>query len=360
MSTDYRYPLTWRHKFKDVSLNENGIGSPTIDIYYRILQMEGTSDNELREITITYLIYRSHLNALLNYLTPPIRSASQSSCVPVHANHELSLPDGTSTEQPIPYPQGYPRPLKVRARSVTWKAHLPDKPIDPFSVDSSDININNSNVDETLTAPTYGDVVEVTVVYDNKQKSIKADDPWTWLDIRASASGEFLSIKGHSGTWGTSGGDSILDGMPDIKVIWPTTEWSVTWAHIPKECFERNLKPRLDKALGDVNRYTFDVLFEAPPETIMFVGYEIEEEGESTYGGFQTHPLTLEMKFLEKKKLDLNNPSTGDQWIGHNHFWNDEVGRWEYLYVDGFRVYDRYDFNVFFAFDAGEEEPLHA
>jgi hypothetical protein len=104
--------------------------------------------------------------------------------------------------------------------------------------------------------------------------------------------------------------------------------------------------------MGKVNEAAYAPLFDAPAETLLFVGHEYDDE--RLLFTSATDPqddevndsvfISVTVKILEKRATD-----SGGNIVGHNHFWNPEEG-WRYLRIDGSNAaYATHDFDLIFA-----------
>ncbi len=216
----------------------------------------------------------------------------------------------------------------MRSKRITWKAHVDGKPIDPF------------NTDPTADALTYGPVVEVDVEYrsSNQEDEGCIDDPRTFLEIIGNTTGEFLHAGAGNCWWSPDRASSISAGgtldrnkNPNVPVTLtvPHTEWTLRWPLIFGPFFEEVLVHKLRARMGKVNIGEFNILFNAAPETVLFVGYDYREHpiftGETVDTLERALFVEVDMKFVEKHVVNEDGII-----IGHNHFWREGIG-WQYV-----------------------------
>lgn len=369
--SDYLNPNTWRQVFQFYLYGDK---DRPYEVPFRMISMEGNAQVNKREVVINYLIPTSELEIVLDHLVPPVTSLKRNLCIIPQFNN-ASIPGHERSSEATE---------TLKAVDVKWKAHIPDKPVDPYRTDLDWLSRTPYPQDSPyryfapseLLRETYGHVVEIRVTYDNTVKKVEADDPWTWLDIRADASALYLAMSGKKAAWRyptaqTPEDNPNLQNLPITKIV-PCTEWSVRWKHIPEEDFHEIMKPMLDEAVGKVNSVPFskiikgqenaeDITGDGYKWNVLFAGYSVEEEGEVVWGEVlqKYNPLTVEMKFLEKTiKEPVSAGGSLSEVIGHNHFFNDVAGEWQKLYVNGELVYKEYDFNNLFDCDAQVEEKV--
>lgn len=298
MSSDPRDDSTWR-------LSTVG-GIP-----YRFLGFEGELGVTDGTATGSYLVKSSNFLAFVSEALPNL----------VDIGGNLILDGGFVVA-------GFPQ---LRAHSLRYAGFIEGKPIDLF------------NFDPNAATGTYGDLVKVDIEF----KTTKQDenDPFSFLEISSTGSGEFLNTTGPGNVEpGPNDPSSDANGQPiprDLKnpaaapivVTVPEVEWTIKWPRMPFTVFKNRIIERLRESLGKVNTDTFAPLFDAPPETLFFEGWSYTESyswrafgnvrplpGQqllAAVGPGQTinNPITLEMKFKEK---NINDNGT---IVGHNHSW---------------------------------------
>lgn len=303
-------------------------------IKYRSVRQSGTvsrhRNGSIEEMQETVIILASSLEAYIDECFP---APLYQNGIPVWVNRP------------------FPGAGHLRAKNLTWKEWVEGLPVDPFTSD---------NAAPALRASTYQPCVEVTVTYDNEYSDVDINDPQTYLEISASAAGEFLHVPSPTSSWETAD-DPNLDEANPVSVVVPETEWSLRWSFVPAEFWNETLLPRLRIAMGKVNSDDVPLLANAKAETLLFVGYEMQQEfrrfrpGAITQG--ETDPndglyIELTLKILEKRVVD---GADEDNIIGHNHFWRPGQG-WQVLLVDGVdRVYKSTAFADIFALNETPE-----
>ncbi len=308
--------------------------STTGGIKYRSVRQSGTvarhRNGSIEEMQETVIIKASSLEAYIDECFP----------APIYNN---GIPIWTN--------RPFPGAGHLRAKNLTWKEWVEGLPVDPFT----------SDIDPP--ANTYQPCVEVTVTYDNEFSDVDINDPQTYLEISASAAGEFLHVPSPTSSWETAG-DPNLDETNPVSVVVPETEWSLRWSFIPAEFWKTILLPRIRDAMGRVNSDEVGILGNASVGTLLLVGYEMTQEFRRFRPGAitpDTDPndglyLEVTLKILEKRIVAEFIEDEDPSILGHNYFWRPGVG-WRLLLVDGTNpVYKTAAFADMFALDVPPEE----
>jgi len=337
MTSNYLRPRNWR-------------GRTLGGIPYRLVDRVGSHQYAVGSVSETYLILARHLPAFLYESFPP-----------------PTIINGIPIYRPRLLP-GTPSAANIVTKRISWRGHVEGKPVDPF------------NVDRRALRGTYGQVLEVTIDYDNEQKEHKEkdpSDPFTFLEISASASGQFLSVPVPCNTCysRTRSGNAIKEPVADaaarMDILVPEIEWTVRWSGVEYKFFRDTLLPNMRASIGKLNAETLLPLYDAPAFTMLFTGFSFEQEfrsyalypngepvvipddaeddedddaGDDANDG-EANPdpepenildsdsanitVSVTMSFLEKNLLQADGTV-----IGHNHIWREETGRWEYIYPD--------------------------
>ena len=321
MAANFEDPDSWRLRLNGVPV--------------KYLGTDGNFDANTGSVTYKALIPSGRIVDFLEGLFPPPLTVGN-----------LSVPQSTA----LPGMPG------LIARKMSFKGQMTE-PTDPFGFDS------------TAPTGTYQPVIEVVIEYGmSRLQSPNPNDPKTFLEISSQASGEYLKVETPNAKWhhkaespatpqpdstAPSNNNSIrpadVDAVPPgaspnasskeavknpntpITVLVPETEWTVKWNQIPYQYFVDVLIYRLKWCLGRVNSTYFPILFNADPETILFMGWNYTENftWRDTY--IEKPPINLEMKFKEKRVV--NNGIV----CGWNHAWRMKDG-WNYLLLNGYTV----------------------
>lgn len=306
-------------------------------IKYRWLSTQGMYEREEADASISILIDSHDLNDLaLEVFPDPIFQESID---------ETSL----FIKHPIAYP-GIPA---LKATRLKWKPFVPGLPIDPF------------NIDEAAPEGTYSRLLEVDIVFENPDYDL------TLLIKRScSVGGEFINPSISGSRWATTPDGTETPGplkvnrspiLPIVVTI-PELNWTVKRVFVPQKHFEDTLLPILRASIGKVNAETMTVLYDAPPETILFDAFSFEETytwrgtGEDVGQMF----MAIELKFIEKNINISETPEFGsltEVTIGHNHFWQPNIG-WTRFYIDNEEtpVYRSCDMEAIFRIGAENED----
>lgn len=304
-------------------------------IKYRRYKHKGKVTWESVQATEVYIIRCSDLQAFIRELFPAPQIVNG---IPIY------------TYTPM---QGS---MRISATSIEWDEFDGQLAIDPFGADSN------------APAGTYADICKVTVSYDDSADKpgnntnpgeIDQTDPTTFLQISANATGEFLHVPTPSNySWVNADGqteqNAALNAPTDLIV--PEIEWNLSWPRVNHYFFENTFIDRLRSILGKTNSESYDLLYGALPDTLMFVGWSMVEERQFLFNDeinnveLVRNPLRIDMKIIEKKVpyVDANGE---DQIAGHQHFWRPGVG-WQRLVkslAPTDYIYERYNFNDLFA-----------
>jgi hypothetical protein len=213
--------------------------------------------------------------------------------------------------------------------------------------------------EDTSWYETYSRCLLVEVTWEQEAPQ-DTNDPWTYLDIRGTVAGEYLTIQATNAYWETPG-EPVKQPLLAATAIIPELEWTVTWPFVTLKTFRDVMTPKFRDAFGKVNSSPFDLLFKAPAETIMFVGYDFEEVGFDSELNQMDAPITSKEKWsdrnyvrIDAKFLEKRVGGTATEPYGHNHFWNPDKG-WQRLYVNNAPPFASYDMNKFFQRPGGAE-----
>lgn len=315
--SDPRDKATWRGVF------------PKTLVPFRLIDHSGTIEQNSSSVEETYMIATEDLLLFVVECFPPpdLRFG-----IPIFNNRRLP---GTN----------------LYARRIRYKGHTSGKPIDPFNRDSTA---------ETLT---YEKFLDVTVEYSNEQKPVDPEDPKTFLTIKGSTAGEFLHAGTPKADWeepdGSVSENKISSGIP-ATIIVPETQWTLTWEQIPRKFFESTVIKRFRRAMGKVNAGEFSLLFKAPAETLLFLGFDYDDvqsrftddsaavldtdDEEIRDSIVYQEFVTVTVKILDKHVVDEDDTT---RVFGHNHLWKPDVG-WRRLRINGNPLYRSSDFDALF------------
>lgn len=238
--------------------------------------------------------------------------------------------------------------INITASNMEWQAHIEGLPIDPFQAD--------------VDAPyaTYCRLLRVTVTFDDEvakpENNGDPADPTTFLEISANASGDFFHTPIPSAIWETSDTDSTgVNTAPNVpaQINVPEIDWTLTWPRVNELHFRNVLLPRMRAAMGKVNQNTFSLCYNAAPETLLFVGWDMSQERqflfdeERSIAAYLQLPIRVSLKFLEKR-VEIEDGSSEGTLAGHNHLWRPGLG-WRRLLIDGTDpIYASYNFDDLF------------
>jgi len=217
-------------------------------------------------------------------------------------------------------------------KSVKWKSLVGGRPIDPFGIDDDPPD------------NTYEDNLEVTVEYsidkgEDGNDDKNPDDPQTFLEISANATGQFLAlpIRGNAKWVVGDNEEEVREVNIPGTLVEPETEWTVRWPQVPSTFFTAKLMSRIRSKLGKVNSSQMSLLYDAPAETVLFTGFSSQEQRtwQQSMGrsSISRPPLSLEFKFTERNFKDEN-----DEQITHNHVYRPGKG-YQRMTIDGNPLY---------------------
>ncbi len=276
---------------------------------------------------------------------------------------------------------------RLQTKSITAEAHTGGRPSDFFGADW------------LAPANTYDPMAKVTVSYETKEQEEK-----TPYKVSARASGQVLTVPVPSGEWDT--GEKIDQPNIPFQLMTPTVTWSVEWPSVDRNLFRETILPRLRSAVGRVNDKAMSLFFGAPEETVLFLGFDFEEQfsnaavlamsaedqlerAQNADGTPSLTPaqqrdllsikedqaaldnrddsktITINLHFSEVRKYNRNDIDTYELTQeelgtenapkGHNHIYNPKTSKFEKIvFPDGFNMYAQTDLMKIFSTE--EEE----
>lgn len=355
---DYRNPSTWRHRTPK--------GIP-----FRIVTASGQMNPLDAEITSVFLIRATDIRAFCEELwpAPSFKDTRPDNLFAAEVTAGIFV-HGAPPKLVQKNPPSYPNFPSLRPTSVRFTPHIDGLPIDPFAWDTA------------APSGTYGAVVSVEVVWANSKY-----DPRSYLLKTGQSTGEYLNqgtppgIK-YSAVAGVDQSDPfgnpvapgssqpVKNPILPATVVVPEEDWSLKRVYIPGEYFENWTLPLLRYAQGTVNSSISLELFNAPAETLLFVGFSVEEiwswrlDTEAGLGGVWTPTngstpnfrgdqyVTVELKFLEKY---IHTGNSGDPVAGHNHAFIPEIGWRKIRRANGDPPYPLFNFDKILAVIGSQE-----
>lgn len=305
MSTDsdYTYPTSWRLRTGD-------------DIPYRLVSRTGTFEDEVAQVTEVYLMEAIRVYSFFEESWPsPFRIGDL-----LYIHPPRSLPGAIG---------------QITTKSISFKSHHDDLPIDPFAADPD------------APAGTYHPIAEVTIQYTTQ------NDSDSGRDLSANAAGEFISIKSPLATWDS---DKLLDTTETSTgvALKPAIQWTIKYSRIEYKFFHGTIMPMLRDALGKVNKKGISVFDGALADTILFTGFDFQERQSWREDKVLQPPVALTLQFLER-----SGDSFGSSYT-HQTIWRKDLGFFDRLLPDGLNpIYDSYDFTELFT-KLSALEPINA
>ena len=255
------------------------------------------------------------------------------------------------------YPYGLPA---LKAVGLDIEGFTPGRPIDPFGADPH------------ASLETYEPYLRVTISFGTGPENEAPDpaDPFTFLDVSAQASGQFLTaeVSGDSIDWENYEGDDEKPTEQDTpieqKVSSTEVEWTCKWSQIGFAWFRDTLIPRMRSMIGKVNSDSMVLFHNAPAETILFDSWSMGYQYTWREGYAGTSPVSLQLKFVEKNfewtggptELESGGSAESESsqsevftvQVTHNHLWRPNVG-WQRLLINGNSMYEQTNLNDMFA-----------
>ena len=250
------------------------------------------------------------------------------------------------------YPAGLPT---LECKTVSVEEFTSGKPIDPFGAGVSLYTAEEYNA-------TYEPYLRLSLTFgpspSNDQEPDQSD-PFTWLEISAGESGEFLTadVNQDQVTWSDKDGNVGIPDTSDTKLSQAITEkrveWSCKWPQIPFDFFQDVLVGRMRAVMGQVNNAVMELFGKAPAETILFLGFQDNSEYTWREGRAGTSPVQATLRFAEKNfvgrqmVIDPIFSFWQDVQVTHNHMWRPNHG-WQRMLVGGEPLYKSGDLNSIF------------
>ena len=281
-------------------------------VRYRFLGSTGSFNQEEGEIEWKAIIRSVDLYEVLEELFPP----------PITVGG-VSYPNAGTMP-------GFP---SMVAKKLNYDSHVEGKPIDPYEYDSAVAPIG-----------TYSEYLVISITFGPfVAKASNPSDPRSFLEVSCSASGEFLFVPSTNtqvqseesaagpddevpgeGAIEAGTGRVVSDPVPETKrptrspvmpasMLVPTLKWSVKWKQIPADHFRSTVIHRLRLMLGRVNNTDCGFLYNAPPETLLFIGFNHTESYSWRLGNVESSPIDVDLQIIEKRVIHRG------VICGHNH-----------------------------------------
>jgi len=250
------------------------------------------------------------------------------------------------------YPAGLP---SLECKTVNVEGFTSGKPIDPFGV-----GISLYSPEEYVA--TYEPYLRLTLAFgpcpSNDQEQ-DTSNPFTWLEVTANESGEFLTsdIDQEKIRWQDEDGNTELPSEEDTQLSQPVktvgTEWTCRWPQIPFDFFQDTLVPRMRAVEGQVNDAPMELFANAPAETILFLGFQNSYEYTWREGRSGTSPVQATLRFAEKNfigrqmVIDPVFSFWQDVQVTHNHIWRPNHG-WQRMLIGTEPLYKSGNLNSIF------------
>jgi len=234
-------------------------------------------------------------------------------------------------------PAGLPT---LECKTVSVEEFTSGKPIDPFGAGVSLYTAEEYNA-------TYEPYLRLSLTFGpspSNDQEPDSDNPFTWLEISASESAEFMAKDvNHDVLWWDKDGmnEEPDENDPSISKIITSreTEWTCKWPQIPFDFFQDVLMDRMRAVMGRVNDAPMELFSNAPVDTILFLGYQKNNEYTWREGRSGTSPVQATLRFLEKnfmgrqKKIGSDPAVWQEVQVTHNHIWREGHG-WQRLSVN--------------------------
>ena len=250
------------------------------------------------------------------------------------------------------YPAGLPT---LECKTVSVEEFTSGKPIDPFGAGLSLYTPEEYDA-------TYEPYLRLTLAFGpspSNDQEPDSDNPFTWLEISANESAEFMAkdvIQEKVLWWDKDlNNEGADDNDPILSRIITTreTEWTCRWPQIPFDFFQDVLVDRMRAVMGKVNNAAMKLFGDAPAETILFLGYQKSNEYTWREGRSGTSPVQATLRFVEKnfmgeqKKIGSDPAVWQEVQVTHNHIWR-EGHDWQRPSMDYRFIYLSGDLNSIF------------
>ena len=234
---------------------------------------------------------------------------------------EVPGPPGTSYT--INTPRACPHRQYFYTDSIKFSAHDTSRPVDPWSVD------------ESAPGRTYGDFLTLDIIYKPRKGAPQEGDnsgderEFPEYELSSEGSGDFIMIPATEWLAEDNEEDKPKEVEFKIPQAIPTISWTARWSSISRDTASFILA-QSRQVLGQVNNVVLSQIYNAPAETILFLGFNIQENYQFVWGEKQKTTLSLELSFVEKN-VQIPIEAGVAQTITHNHIYRPSTGRWEKL-----------------------------
>jgi len=229
----------------------------------------------------------------------------------------------------IRFPRLMPGTFNMVTKSLSWEGLDSSMPVDPFSADSAAL------------ANTYDNYVVVTIQYESAkmgQQERDPHDPQTFLEVSKSTTREFVMLP-SKGFW-ASDGEVVKNINVPVTRLQPEKIWNVQWPTVDREFLEA-LEARSDTMTGKLNSVVMPLLYNAPAETVMYLGMDTSEVYQFVDGQILKPAAQVTMKFLQKSL------QKDGKVLGHRHYFREETGEWDKLQLRGNKeIFETADLNT--------------
>lgn len=262
-------------------------------IPYKLISTTGDFSDESAIVTEIYIIRAITLLRFLTESFPP----------PEIENETTFYPDK----------RAYAGLPNLTTRRIRFEPLTGSKPVDPFLIHLQDLGVDFSK--------TFDENIKVTIEYSTTPLQ---NEDGILLEISSNTSGTFLHspIRDNYKWQDTGGPVEAREIDTSFAITEPLTEWTVKWRQIPRDFFEKTLLPRLRDLIGKVNESIMPIFYDAPVETILFLGWNLREQ--FTWRVDVRTPFELELKFLEKNFEYFD--TGGEVTVNHNLFFRPGQG----------------------------------
>lgn len=236
------------------------------------------------------------------------------------------------------------------ATGLNFESFDAGKPTDSFDLDDVSPQLANN----------YYELIKVEITLEPVPVGGDANDPFTFLDISANATADYINSTAPKSTWQKKknsntdptdpedlqkGENKEDDGDPEdnddpstsVLIIVPKIEWTVRWAQIEWDFFRDSLIWRLRYVLGRLNANKVPAIYDAPRGALLCVSWSIRQMWQWRFGTFINGefipadpndvirpPIQLEVKFDEKSFVH------NGIYVDHQDFWRPGEG-WQTL-----------------------------
>lgn len=220
--------------------------------------------------------------------------------------------------------------------SISFEPHTGETPGDPLEADAGAV-VGTYDRDYLATID-----YELTLADDDDEDP---NDPETFLEHSVQAAGEFLNLPTSNLTsqntdaeGGGDGAETPFRPSDVVSKVVANLEHTLSWKHVINPDWRTIIR-----ALGKVNNAALPIFFDAPDETVLFVGVSGRQEYLWNGRSSRVKPWSLDFKFHHKEIED-----DGRIWSWQHAWQGTQQGWGKVLRPGGRDLYETTDFLALF------------